>query len=299
MNKGIVYAGSAYILWGFFPLYFNILHGVPALQTLTHRIVWSFLLLAVVVLVRKDLRDLLHSLTPRILATYLAAAILLAINWFVYVWAVSAGFVVETSLGYFINPLVSVLLGVVILRERLRPFQWVPVGLATVGVAVLAFSYGYLPWISLALAFSFGAYGLVKKIAPLPSLHGLAIETTLLFPLAFIYLLYVEFTGSGSFGHSGFLINFLLALTGIITVIPLLLFASGARRVTLTTLGLLQYTAPTLQFLIGVFVFKEAMTSAHLTGFIVIWIALILFSIEGFLSHKKSPAAEMVLNPME
>ena len=257
MNKGILYAGSAYILWGFFPLYFNALHGVPALQTLNHRIVWSFLLLAVVILVRKDLRSLLRSLTPRILATYLAAALLLAVNWFVYVWAVSEGFVVETSLGYFINPLVSVLLGVVILRERLRPLQWVPVGLATAGVAVLAFSYGYLPWISLALAFSFGAYGLVKKIAPLPSLHGLVIETTLLFPLAFIYLLTIEFNGAGAFGHSTVLENLLLALTGVVTVIPLLLFSSGARRVTLTTLGLLQYTAPTLQFLIGVFVLRK------------------------------------------
>jgi chloramphenicol-sensitive protein RarD len=299
MNKGILYAGSAYILWGFFPLYFNALHGVPALQTLNHRIVWSFLLLAVVILARKDLRTLLRSLTPRILATYLAAALLLAVNWFVYVWAVSEGFVVETSLGYFINPLVSVLLGVVILRERLRPLQWVPVGLATAGVAVLAFSYGYLPWISLALAFSFGAYGLVKKIAPLPSLHGLVIETTLLFPLAFIYLLTIEFNGGGSFGHSSVLVNLLLALTGVVTVIPLLLFSSGARRVTLTTLGLLQYTAPTLQFLIGVFVFKEAMTPAHLTGFIVIWIALALFSIEGFLSRKKSAVAELILTPVE
>jgi chloramphenicol-sensitive protein RarD len=175
----------------------------------------------------------------------------------------------------------------------------VPVGLATAGVAVLAFSYGYLPWISLALAFSFGAYGLVKKIAPLPSLHGLVIETTLLFPLAFIYLLTIEFNGGGSFGHSSVLVNLLLALTGVVTVIPLLLFSSGARRVTLTTLGLLQYTAPTLQFLIGVFVFKEAMTPAHLTGFIVIWIALALFSIEGFLSRKKSAVAELILTPVE
>jgi chloramphenicol-sensitive protein RarD len=299
MNKGILYAGSAYILWGFFPIYFNALHGVPALQTLNHRIAWSFLLLGIVILIRGDLRGLLRSITPRILGIYLAAAVLLAINWFVYVFAVSAGFVVEASLGYFINPLVSVLFGVVLLRERLRLLQWIPVTLAALGVAVLAFSYGSLPWIALTLAFSFGAYGLVKKVAPLESLHGLTLETTLLFPFALVYLFYAEFAGIGAFGHSSLIVNGLLALTGIVTVIPLLLFASGARRVTLTTLGLLQYFAPTLQFITGVFLFKEPMTSAHLVGFIVIWIALALFSIESFLARRKPQAAEIILPSME
>jgi chloramphenicol-sensitive protein RarD len=299
MNKGVLYAGSAYIIWGFFPLYFHALNSVPPLQTLNHRVVWSFLILAIVILARRDLRSLWHSLTPHILLTYLAAALLLAVNWFVYVWAVNKGFVVETSLGYFINPLVSVLLGVIILRERLRPLQWGPVGLAAVGVAVLAFSYGNLPWISLSLAFSFGTYGLVKKIAPLSSLHGLAIETTLLFPFAIIFLFYVESAGSGAFGHSSWLINLLLALTGVITVIPLLLFASGARRVTLTTLGLLQYTAPTIQFFIGVFIFKEPMTPPLLAGFIIIWIALALFSIESLHSRRKSQMAMPALTPVE
>lgn len=294
MNKGILYAGSAYLLWGFFPLYFNALHGVPALQTLNHRIFWSFLLVILVMLIRKDLPGLLRACTPRVLATYLAAALLLGVNWFVYVWAVGAGYVVETSLGYFINPLVSVLLGVVVLRERLRPMQWVPVGLAAAGVAVLTVSYGYLPWISLALAFSFGAYGLVKKIATLPSLQGLTLETALLFPLALVYLVYCEFTGIGAFGHSSPQVNILLALTGIVTVIPLLLFASGARRVTLTTLGLLQYTAPTLQFIIGVFVFHEPMTASHLVGFIIIWVALALFSFENLYSRRNPPSAEAV-----
>ncbi len=299
MNKGIAYAAGAYILWGFIPLYFDALDGVPAVQIVAHRIVWSFALLTTVVLLRRELRALLGSLTPRIVATYLAAALLLSVNWFVYVWAVGAGFVIETSLGYFINPLVSVLLGVVILRERLRPWQWPPIALAAAGVGLLALSYGSIPWIALALAFSFGTYGLVKKIAPLESLHGLTLETALLFPVAIVYLVALEIGGSGAFGHGGPRTDVLLALSGVITVVPLLLFASGARRVTLTTLGLLQYFAPTIQFLIGVFVFHEEMTLAHLAGFVVIWIALGLFSAEGLMARRRSPVAAVAFVPLD
>lgn len=287
MDRGVLYAGSAYIIWGFFPIYFKALHSVPAYQTINHRLLWSFLLLSVVILARREVRTLSRSINRRVLLTYLAAALLLALNWFVYVWAVSAGYIVETSLGYFINPLVSVLLGVAILRERLRPLQWIPVGIAAAGVAVLTLSYGQLPWVALVLACTFGVYGLVKKIAPLNSLHGLTIETALLFPIALGTLLAAELTHRGAFGHSSPLVNLLLALTGVVTVVPLLLFSSGARRVRLTTLGLLQYVAPTLQFLAGVFLFNEEMTPAHLSGFIVIWIALILFTVEGIHAQRK------------
>jgi chloramphenicol-sensitive protein RarD len=294
MNKGVLFAASAYIIWGFFPLYFKVLHAVPALQTINHRVAWSFLLLLAVVLLRKEVGNLVRSITRKVFLIYLAAAVLLAVNWYVYVIAVSAGFVVETSLGYFINPLVSVLFGVLLLRERLRLTQWVAVGLAAGGVAVLALSYGRLPWIALTLACTFGTYGLVKKIAPLNSLHGLALETTILFPLASIYLVAMEWSGQGSFGHASPLVNLFLALTGVVTVIPLLLFSSGARRVQLTTLGLLQYVAPTLQFLTGVFIFKEEMTPVNLTGFIIIWISLAIFSIEGFAARHKLHRAETV-----
>jgi chloramphenicol-sensitive protein RarD len=290
INRGVLYAGSAYILWGFLPLYFHLLGDIAPVQVLGHRIVWSFVLLVGVMLVRWELVGFARALTRRVVLTYLAAAVLLALNWYVYVWAVASGFVVEASLGYFINPLVSVLLGVVILHERLRPLQWIPVGLATAGVAVLAFSYGSVPWIALVLAFSFGTYGLIKKMAPLGSLPGLTLEATLLFPVAFLYLGFVGATGSGAFGPTDPLLALGLALLGPITVIPLLLFASGARRVTLTTLGLLQYFAPTLQFMIGVFVFREPMTVAHLVGFVIIWIALALFSAEGVTARRRRMA---------
>ena len=288
---GVVYAAFAYIAWGFFPLYFDALGSVQAIQVIDHRITWSFVALAAVVLVRREGRGLLRALTPRVVGTYLLAALLLAVNWYVYVWAVQAGHVVETSLGYFINPLVSVLLGVVILRERLRPLQWLPIGLAAAGVAFLAFSYGNIPWIALALAGSFGGYGLVKKLAPLTSLYGLTIETALLFPLALVYLVATEAAGTAAFGHQGAGMDVMLMLAGPITVVPLLAFASGARRVTLTTLGLLQYFAPTLQFLIGVVVLHEAMTPVHLVGFVVIWIALALFSAEGLAARRRAGAS--------
>lgn len=288
MNKGVIYAFLAYTIWGFFPIFFHAMEAAPAFQVVAHRVVWSFLLLTVVIVVRKEIKAMLKTFSWRTVLIYLVAAILLGANWLVYVWAVNNGYVVEASLGYFINPLVSVLLGVVILRERLRPFQWLPVGLAAAGVIYLTVSLGALPWIALALAFSFGLYGLMKKIAPLNSLHGLTLETTLLFLPALGFLLYSEFSGSGAFGHVSSFTSLLLALTGVVTVIPLLLFASGARMVPLTTIGLLQYIAPTLQFLIGVFVFGEPISHANIIGFVIIWTALILFSFESLRERRRN-----------
>jgi len=282
MNKGILYAVGAYFLWGIFPIYWKLIHDIPALEIIGHRIVWAFLFVLMVVAIRKDWGGLKTAFEDRkILLTFLVTGILLSINWLVYVWAVNAGFIVETSLGYFINPLVNVVLGVIFLRERLRLWQWIPVGVATLGVLYLTISYGSLPWIGLTLAFSFGTYGLLKKTAPLSSIHGLTLETGFLFLPALAYLLFLGFMGQGAFPHGSALETFLLVFTGIATGIPLLLFGAAARLIPLSTLGFIQYLAPTLQFLIGVFVYHEVFSSERMIGFGLIWFALVIYSIDG------------------
>lgn len=287
MNKGILNGLAAYALWGFFPIYWKLLHGVPALQVIGHRIAWSFVLLIIVILVSKQWKEFrAAALVPQTIAIYSIAAVLLSVNWLIYVWGVNAGFIVETSLGYFINPLISVLLGVIFLRERLRNLQWLPVGLAAAGVLYLTVTYGRLPWIALSLAFSFGIYGLVKKLAPLGSLYGLTLETALVFPLALLYLAFVGFTGTGSFLHEAALIDILLIGTGAVTSIPLLMFASAARQIPLTMIGVLQYIAPTIQFLIGVFIYHEPFGQSRLIGFGLVWVALIIFWVENYLASR-------------
>lgn len=287
MNKGVLSAAGAYALWGFFPIYFKAIHAAPADQIVAHRFAWSFLFLIALVLLRRELPALRASLNRRTLLTYLGAGILLVGNWGLYVWGVNSDHVIETSLGYFINPLVSMLLGVIFLKERLRPMQWLAVAMAAAGVLYLTLSFGRPPWIALGLALTFGFYGLIKKLAPLDALPGLALETGSLFVPAVIYLLAAELRGVGSFGHVAPQTNLLIALSGIITAVPLLLFAEGARRVPLSTLGLLQYTTPTLQFLIGVFLYNEPFTSHQLIGFSVIWLALILFSTESLITTRR------------
>jgi len=286
MNKGIWYALGAYVLWGLFPIYWKWLHDVSALQVIGHRIGWSFILLMLVILATKQWKRLRATLTWRVLGIYLVAGLLLSVNWLVYVWGVNAGHIVETSLGYFINPLFSVLLGMIFLKERLRPLQWLPVGLAALGVIYLTWTYGSLPWIALSLTFSFGFYGLVKKLSPLGSLYGLTLETGLVFLPALGYLIFAETTGQGAFGHSGFVSDFLLVCSGVVTAVPLLMFASAARRIPLTMIGIMQYIAPTLQFLLGVLLYKEPFTTTRLIGFSMVWIALIIFWVEGFLAHR-------------
>lgn len=281
MKKGFLSVFFAYALWGFFPIYFKWLHAAPALQIMTHRVTWSFFFFLILIILRKQLKPLFKVLNKRTFLIYAVAGVLLAGNWFTYVWGVNAGYVIETSLGYFINPLVSFLLGVLILREKLRPLQWVPLSLAVIGVVYLTFSYGRLPWIALTLAFSFGFYGLFKKIAPLGSIQGLMIETAAIFIPAVGFLLFSEFNGSGVFGHVSPLVTFLLVLSGVVTAIPLILFANGAPKVPLITIGIIQYIAPTLQFLIGVFLYHEPFTQERLIGFSIIWLALIIFTIEG------------------
>ncbi len=291
MNKGVLSAFGAYLLWGFFPLYFKLLEVVPPLQILSHRIAWTMGFVFIAILVRGEWAALRKTIPRRTLLIYLGAGTLLAFNWGIYVWAVNAGHVLESSLGYYINPLVSVLLGVVFLGERLRPAQWVPVGLAGAAVTYMAISYGQVPWISLALAFSFGLYGLVKKLAPLGSLHGLALETGMLFIPALAFLLFSDASGAGAFGHDGTFITILLALSGVATAVPLLLFSNAVRMVPLSTVGLIQYIAPTIQFLLGVLVYSEPFGPDRVIGFCLIWLALIIFSAENLLNRRKEALA--------
>ncbi len=291
-NKGVLFALAAYILWGFFPLYFKAIQQVSALQILAHRIAWGFVFTLAVVLVLRQWKEFRASVfNRRTFLIYAGASVVLGINWFTYVWAVITNHVVESSLGYFINPIVSVLLGVIFLRERLRTFQWVAIAMVTAGVVYLTITFGQLPWISLVLAVTFGFYGLLKKIAPLGALHGITLETAVLTIPSLAYLFIVNANGTGTFGHSTPLLDFLLVLSGPVTAIPLLLFATGARRIPLTTIGLLQYIAPTLQFLLGVLVFHEPFDQTRLIGFMIIWLALVLFSVENLLARRRTPSA--------
>jgi chloramphenicol-sensitive protein RarD len=296
MNKGVLSGICAYLIWGFLPIYLKALQVVPSLQIMLHRIVWSFIFVMLVIVIRREWQRFKSSIFKlRVFLVYTLTAVLLALNWLIYIYGVNSGQVIETSLGYFINPLLSVALGVVILRERLRPMQWFPVGLAAIGVIYLTLQYGSLPWIALALAFTFGLYGLIKKIAPLGSLHGLSLETGILFIPAVIYLLYAENQASGAFGHLGITITILLVLVGVITALPLLLFGYAARTIPLTLLGILQYIAPTFQFLLGVYLYQEPFTVTRLVGFIFIWLALLIFTLEGVYTRRKQIASAPVV----
>jgi chloramphenicol-sensitive protein RarD len=287
MKKGIWFALGAYASWGLFPLYWKLLHHIPALQLICHRIVWSFsALLLVLLFLRQWTAFRTVAFTLHVLWVYSIAALLIGINWLTYVWAVNAGHIVETSLGYFINPLISVFMGILFLHERLRPRQWIPIGLAGAGVFYLTFVYGALPWIALTLAISFASYGLVKKIAPLGSLYGLTLETGILFLPAVVSLLYFDSAGQGAFLRTGILTDILLAGAGVVTTIPLLMFASATRRIPLSLVGILQYISPTLQFLIGILVYQEPFTHAHFIGFSIVWFALILFGMESFFTYR-------------
>lgn len=295
MNKGIIYGIGAYALWGFFPIYWKLLQNVSALELIGHRIAWSFLMLMAVILIARQWTEFRSALTARTFLTYSIASLLIGGNWLMYVWAVNAGHIVETSLGYFINPLLSVLLGLIILREKLRPAQWIPIILAFAGVTYLTLTFGRLPWIALSLAFTFGFYGLVKKLAPLSSLHGLTLETGILFIPALTYMIFVEVNGTAAFLHTGLVPDLLMVGAGVVTTIPLLMFTSAAKRVPLTTIGVLQYLAPTIQFLIGVFIYKEAFDRTRLIGFSLVWLALIIFWVENYLASRApvEPIPEM------
>lgn len=286
MNKGILYGIGAYALWGFFPIYWKFLHNISALQLIGHRIAWSFILLMGVILISGQWAAFRVTFNVRNLRIYLIASLLIGVNWLMYVWAVNAGHIVETSLGYFINPLISVLLGLLILREKLRRAQWIPVVIAFMGVTYLTITFGRLPWIALGLAFSFGFYGLVKKLAPLSSLFGLTLETGILFIPAIVYLGFAQVNGTGAFLHTGVVSDCLMIGAGLVTTVPLLMFASAAKQVPLTMIGVLQYLAPTIQFLLGIFVYKEEFDHTQLIGFSIVWLALVIFWVENYLAKR-------------
>ncbi|WP_436758590.1 EamA family transporter RarD [Streptosporangium sp. V21-05] len=278
-RRGVLYGIAAYSMWGLFPLYWPLLKPSAALEILAHRIAWSLVAVVAILAVRRHwswFRELLR--TPRKLGLLVLAAMIITVNWGVYIYAVNSGHVVEGALGYFINPLVSVLFGVLLLKERLRRWQWVAVGLGAAAVVILTVDYGRLPWIALVLAVSFGTYGLVKKIAGVGSVESMTVETLVLLLPALGYLLYLGQQGTSTFGNAGAGHAFLLAGAGVVTAVPLLCFTASAIRIPLTTIGLLQYIAPILQFLCGVFVMREVMPPSRWLGFGVIWLALSVFT---------------------
>jgi chloramphenicol-sensitive protein RarD len=287
-RAGMLYAALAYIAWGLFPLYFKRLSDVDAIEVIAHRTLWSMVFVALLLTALRRwawLGPVLRS--PRLLGTCAASALLLSTNWLVYVWAVQHGHVVEASLGYFINPLVNVMLGFVFLRERLRPVQWLAIGLAAAGVLWLTVAAGRLPWIALMLAVSFGVYGLMRKTAHLGALEGLSLETLILSPFAAAALLWWTSQGTSAFAAGDAARIGWLLLAGPLTAVPLLLFAAGARRITLTTLGLVQYLSPTIQFLLGVWLYHEPLAGARLVGFALIWSALAVYSAESLWRNRR------------
>jgi len=288
MKRGVILAIGAYLLWGLFPLYWKQLQAVPAREIVGHRVIWSLIFLCFVIILRKGIHKAVKVFrNHKNLATYACSAALLAVNWLTYIWAVNSGYIVDASLGYFINPLVSVFLGVIFFRERLRPMQWIAILLATVGVGYLTIRYGALPWIGLVLAFTFGTYGLIKKLAPLEALEGQTIEMALLTVPALLFILYLEANHTASFGHVGFVPTLLLILGGAVTATPLLMFSAAARRIPLSMIGILQYLAPTLQFSIGVWVYGENFPIYRLIGFSFVWSALVIYTIEGLYQRQK------------
>ncbi|MBJ7359953.1 EamA family transporter RarD [Nocardioides sp.] len=287
-RRGLLLGMAAYGLWGGFPLYWPLLEPAGAVEILAHRILWSMVTMGLLVVVFRRTTQLRAILADR--RTFLllaAAALIITVNWATYIYGVNNERVVETSLGYFINPLVTVLMGVVILGERLRPLQWGALGIASLAVVVLTVDYGRLPWIALVLAFSFGTYGLLKKTANVGAVESLAVETTVVAPLAAAYLGWLIASGASSFGSEGAGHALLLASTGIVTAIPLICFGAAATRVSMTTLGLLQYLAPVLQFALGVFVLDEAMPASRWIGFVLVWVALVIFTVEATNHHRR------------
>lgn len=280
-RAGLIFAGGAFVIWGLTPIYWKLLLPVPALEILAHRVAWGLVVVVVWMSLRHRWRELLSAIRgPRTLVTLAATTVLIAFNWGIFVWAVNAGRVLATSLGYFINPLVNVLLGLAVLRERLTRAQWIAVALASIAVAVMTVRLGRLPWISLALAVSFALYGLLRKTVRADAVVGLTFETAALAPLAVAFLLAREGRGVGAFGHQGAPVDALLVASGAVTVVPLILFTLGVRRLPLSTVGLLQYIAPTCTFLLAVFIYGEPFSAADAVSFGLIWTALGIYTVE-------------------
>lgn len=289
MRTGIISAALAFLCWGLFPLYFHAISEVPPMQILVHRVLWSLLFLAIILTVRRQwkwLGELRNQ--PRVMGSFVISSLLLSGNWLLYIWAVNNGHVIDASLGYFINPLVNVMLGYLVLKERLRRPQWAAIGIASLGVVWLTWQAGHMPWIALILAASFGGYGLMRKTAALGALEGLSFETLILFPFALGYVLWLTMHGTNTFLTTpSDTTRWLLVAAGPITAIPLLLFASGARKIPLSVLGLLQYIGPTIQMSLGIFFFHEVFTKERLIGFVLIWSALALYAAEGIYKQRQ------------
>jgi len=296
-RNGFLAGMASYVVWGLLPVYMKLLNGVPATQVVAHRILWSLALLAVVLTLARRWRPFVAAARqPRMVGALFASAAFVATNWLIYMWSVQHDRVIEASLGYFINPLVSVLLGVIVLRERLRAPQWTALAIAGVGVAVLAIASGGSLVIPLGLAFSFGLYGLVRKLAPVDALTGLTIETALLAPFALAWLVVAHRAGEGGFGASP-MVDGLLIFTGPLTAAPLLLFAVAARRLSLSTLGVIQYVAPTLQFFQAVLLFNEALTTVRLICFGCIWVALAIYAVDGWRASRQAATKVAATEP--
>ena len=291
-RAGILSTVGAFTFWGLAPIYWKLVEAVPATQLLAHRIVWSALILAALVAVERRGGALVRVFTtPRVLLTLVATTALIAVNWLTFIWAMTTDRILEASLGYFINPLVTVLLAMIFLREKLTRGRWISMGLAAAGVALLEVRVGSLPWIALVLAFTFGFYGLLRKTVRAEPEVGLLVETLLLSPWMLVLLWRADAAGTGAFGHEGLGADLLLVASGVVTALPLLLFTHGARRLPLATVGFLQYLAPSMHFLLAVGVYGETFTTDHLAAFVLIWLALALFTWDAR-KRRPAPAAE-------
>jgi chloramphenicol-sensitive protein RarD len=287
-RRGVVYGLAAYGLWGAVPVFWPLIKRAGALEILAHRIIWS-LVICVILLLTVVPRGWWSRIgNRRQLPMLVLAAAIVSVNWGTYIWAVNHGHVVETSLGYYINPIFSILIGVIFLHERLDTLQWVCVGLAAAAVVVLTVEYGRPPWIALTLATSFALYGVIKKQVDAGAVDTLTVESAALTPVALGYLLYLQLTGSLTFGHLGWAHSLLLMAAGVVTVVPLLFFAAAATRLPLSTLGLLQYVAPTLQFVLGLLYFGEQMSVGRWIGFALVWIALVILTAHGIRTARAS-----------
>jgi chloramphenicol-sensitive protein RarD len=292
-RRGFAFGLAAYVMWGFFPIYFKLLRAASPLEILAHRVIWSVVFISLVLTAMRNWRFLGRIVrSPRLFGGITAAAVLIAINWGTYIYGVNSSRVVETALGYFITPLVLVLLGVTVQRERLRVWQWVAVGVGAVAVAVLTIDYGRLPYIALLLAASFGSYSLVKKRLSLPPAEGLFVESSVLAVPALAFVAWLLATGNGKFGHVSAGHTALMVFSGVATAIPLLLFAAAANRVPMVGIGILQYVAPILQLACGLLIYHEPMPPARLAGFGLVWIALIIFTVDALRGSRRRTEAD-------
>ncbi|EQC33929.1 RarD protein [Saprolegnia diclina VS20] len=296
MRTGILHGVLAFLFWGFMPIYWKQVESIPAVQLALHRIVWSLLILVLILVGTGRWSDFrAHARGSRIIVIYTIASIFVFANWALDIWAVNAGFIVETSLGYFITPLFNVLFGVALFKERPRVWQWISIALATSGVLVCAIDNGTFPWVALSLAITFSIYSVAKKQAPLNALYGLTLETAILFPPAIVYLVVLEIQGTGALGRVSVVDNFLLVGCGVCTIIPLLLFASAAQRISISLLGMLQYIFPSVMFVIGVVLYNEPFSMTKLIGFILVWVAVAMYSVEEFVYYKNHPKEAAVV----